>query len=83
MFKSEPIQHVSSSEVRRAIESAKDLYLTCMDLGSGYPGLGLALVSLAVRYQTGEFGNDVGEFERQVNDLLAEARERQGEHPVE
>ena len=78
MFDSEPLQHTASPDaVRRAVESAKNLYLACAKLGSDYPGLGLALVSLAVQYQTGEFGEDIAEFERRVDDLLREARETQ------
>lgn len=75
MFKSEPIQpgRPSSDEVQRAVESSKDLYRACMELGAGNPSLGLAFVSLAIQYQTGEFGSDVAEFERRVADLLAEA----------
>ena len=48
-----------------------------MELGADQPALGLALVSLAIQYQTGEFGEEVAEFERRVDDLLREVREAQ------
>ena len=85
MFKTERAQRYDASpdEMRRAVESAKDLYLACLDLAAGRPGLDLALISLAIQYQTGEFRDDVAEFERRVIDLLAEAAERQDNNPLD
>ena len=77
MFKCEAIldRESSADAVDHAIASAKNLYLSCMEAGAGTPGLGLALVNLAIRYQTGAFGDDIGAFNRRVADLLAETRQ--------
>lgn len=85
MFKKcQPLQQgqPSPEEVQRAVASAQDLYKASFGLGAGGPELGLALVSMAIQYQTGEFGDDVSEFERRVAELLAEANQSNSSAPV-
>lgn len=81
MFDSEPLAYhqprANEKLCREAVEASKSLYKACMELATGRPELGLALVSIAIQFQTGEMGSDIESFNRRIEELLTEAREGQ------